>query len=234
MKQICPLPHALKIKNTQEIIRDLHNIPSLPQYTLASLDIKNLYPSIPKAETRTILTNILQHKLIEPHNKQDILNCYDAVTKQTFFSHNSNLIIQRDSLAKGAPSSGLIAEIFLQHIEHLHLPLLMQKHHLANYWRYIHDYFSIFDSKNTNIHDILNDFNTLHPKLQFTAEIAIDHTLNYLDITILKTATDFRTAIYRKPTFTDNIIPHTSDQPAHHKYAAVRFFFKRLNSYNLQ
>jgi hypothetical protein len=52
MKQICPLPHALNIKNTQELIRDHQNIPSLPQYTLASLDINNLYPSIPIVETR--------------------------------------------------------------------------------------------------------------------------------------------------------------------------------------
>jgi hypothetical protein len=90
----------------------------------------------------------------------------------------------------------------------------MQKHHLANYWRYVHDTFSNFDSKNTNIQDILNDFNTLHPKLQYTAETERDHTLNYLDITILRTATDFRTVIYRKPTFTYHTHPtnlHTTN-----------------------
>jgi hypothetical protein len=113
----------------------------------------------------------------------------------------------------GAPSSGPIAEIFLQHTEHLHLPLLTQKDQLANYCRYVDDIFIIFDSKNTSIQDILNNFNTLHPKLQFTAEIEIDRTLNYLDITILRTPTDFRTVIYRKPTFTDTIIPHNPTTP---------------------
>jgi hypothetical protein len=94
----------------------------------------------------------------------------------------------------------------------------------------VDDIFIIFNSENTNIQDILNDFNTLHPRLQFTAEIETDRTLNYLDVTILRTPTDFRTAVYRKPTFTDTIIPYTLNHPAHHKYAAVRFLFKRLNS----
>jgi len=41
------------------------------------------------------------------------------------------------------------------------------------------------------------------------------------------------TSIYRKPTFMDSIIPYTSNHPAQYKYAAVRFLFNRLNSYNL-
>jgi hypothetical protein len=42
------------------------------------------------------------------------------------------------------------------------------------------------------------------------------------------------TAIYRKPTFTDTIMPYTSNHSAQHKYAAVRFLHNRLDSYNLQ
>jgi hypothetical protein len=48
-----------------------------------------------------------------------------------------------------------------------------------------------------------------------------NQTLNYLDITIHRTPTSYKTAIYRKPTFTDTIIPHPSNHPPHHKYAAV-------------
>jgi len=81
---------------------------------------------------------------------------------------------------------------------------------------------------------ILDDFNALHPKLQFTVEAERDHTLNYLDICIHRTPTNIKTTIYRKPTFTDTIIPYTSNHPTHHKYAAVRFLFNRRDSYNLQ
>ena len=134
----------------------------------------------------------------------------------------------------GAPSSGLIAEIFLQHIEHTHLAHLTQKHRIINYCRYVDNILLIYNSTHTSIQMILEDFNALHPKLQFTAEVEKDNNLNYLDISLHRTPTDIKTSIYRKPTFTDTIIPYTSNHPTHHKYAAVRFLYNRLDTYNLK
>jgi hypothetical protein len=91
----------------------------------------------------------------------------------------------------------------------------------------------IFDSNHTTILTILDDFNTVHPKLIFTAEIETDNKINYLDITIHRAPTGWRTSIYRKPTFTDTIIPYTSNHPTQHKYAAIRFLYNRLNMYEL-
>jgi hypothetical protein len=150
------------------------------------------------------------------------------------FSHNKNIIIQQDGLAMGAPSSGLIAETFLQHLEHLHLAHLTHRHRIINCCRYVDDIFLIFDSNRTNSQSILKDFNALQRKLQFTAETEKYLALNYLDITTQQTPTNIRTDIYRKPTFTDTIIPYTSNHPTHQKHAAIRFMFNRLNSYNLQ
>jgi hypothetical protein len=41
-------------------------------------------------------------------------------------------------------------------------------------------------------------------------------------------------SVYRKPTFSDAIIPLSSNHPTSHKYAAVTFFNHRLNSFQLQ
>jgi len=166
--------------------------------------------------------------------QQEILKWYDVITRQNYFTHNKDVITQYDGLAMGTPSSGLIAEVFIQHTEHKHLPHITHKHKIINYCRYVDNILIIFYSTHTNIQQILNDFNTLHPKLQFTAEMEKDHTLNYLDLSTHKTPTDVNTAIYRKPTFTDTIIPYTSNHPAHHKYATVRFLYNRLNSYGLK
>ena len=43
-----------------------------------------------------------------------------------------------------------------------------------------------------------------------------------------------KTSIYRKPTFTDTIIPYTSNHPTQHKYATVKFLYNRLNTYDLE
>lgn len=73
----------------------------------------------------------------------------------------------------------------------------------------------------------------MHPNLKFTAEAETDSKLNYLDVTIHKTPKGWKTFIYRKATFTDTIIPYFSKHPSQHKFAAIRFLYNRLNSYNL-
>jgi hypothetical protein len=45
---------------------------------------------------------------------------------------------------------------------------------------------------------------------------------------------NIKISIYRKPTFTNTIIPYTSNHPTQHKFAAVRFLYSRLNTYQLQ
>jgi hypothetical protein len=64
----------------------------------------------------------------------------------------------------GTPSSGLIAEMFLQHIEHLHLT---HRHKIINYFRYVDNILLIFDSIQTNLQAILDDFNAPHSKIAF-------------------------------------------------------------------
>jgi hypothetical protein len=216
---LTPLLNSFNIKNTQDLLNNLDDTPTLPHYNLASLDITSLYSNIPVKGTRTILANIMTQNLIDPQTKQELLNWYDIITKQNYFAHKEQIVIQHDRLAIGAPSSGLIAEIFLQHIEHSNLTHLTHKHKIINYSRYVDDILLIFDSNHTCIQKILDDFNSLHPKLQFTAETETDHTLNYLDLSIHRTPTNIKTAIYRKPTFTNTIIsspsppiiPHTTN-----------------------
>jgi len=76
-----------------------------------------------------------------------------------------------------------------------------------NYFRYVDDILLIYDPDHTNIQDITDDFNSLHPNLKFTNELETNNKLNYPDITIHRTPTGWKTSIYRKPTFTDSIIP---------------------------
>jgi hypothetical protein len=47
VNQLAPLPHSFNIKNAQDLLKDLKNIPMLPNCNLASLDIPNLYSNIP-------------------------------------------------------------------------------------------------------------------------------------------------------------------------------------------
>jgi len=104
-----------------------------------------MYASIPITETKQILADIMEHNLIDTQIKQELLNWYDVITKQNYFTNNNDIIIQNDGLAMGASSSSITAEMFLQHTEKSHLAHLTQKHKIINYFRYVDNIFLIFD-----------------------------------------------------------------------------------------
>jgi hypothetical protein len=116
-----------------------------------------------------------------------------------------------------AHSSGLISEIFLHKMQHRHLTRLSTKHKIIEYIRYVDVILLILDSNHTDIQAILSDFNALHPNLNFKAQTETDNKINYLDVTVHRTLTDWKISIYRMPTFTDMIIPYISNHPAQHK-----------------
>jgi hypothetical protein len=232
IKQLTQLPYSFNIKNTTELIQELKQTPITPTSVLASLDITNMYFNIPIRKTKQILENILTSNSTDPQIKSELLNWYEVITKQNYFLNNNKIIIQTDSLAMGASSSSILSEIFLQNTEHTHLPCLARKHKLVNYFCFVDDILINYDSQHTNIHAILNNFNSIHPNLQFTEETEQNNAVNYLDITIHKTPTNINISIFRKPTFTDTLIIYTFIHPIEQKYAAIRFLYNRLNSYH--
>jgi hypothetical protein len=113
---IAPLPNTYTLRNTRDLIKKLQDTPILPQFTLASLDISSLYTNIPVKETKDIIASALEANKTEPQITQELLKWYDTITHQNYFSNSGKIIIQQDGLAMGAPSSGLIAEFFLQNL----------------------------------------------------------------------------------------------------------------------
>jgi hypothetical protein len=85
-------------------------------------------------ETQTIFANIMKENLVDPKTQQELMSWYETITKQNYFTYNSKVTIQKEGLAMGAPSSGLIAEMFLQYTEHLHMARLSTKHKIINYF----------------------------------------------------------------------------------------------------
>jgi hypothetical protein len=152
----------------------------------ASIDIMNKYSNIPITETNQILDNMLSSDITDPRIKFELLDLYEIIRKQNYFHNTDKIIIQTDRLAMGVPSSGILTEIFLQHIEDTHLPHLAQKHELVNYFPFVGDILLIYDSRHTVINTILDDFNAIHPNLEFNEEIEQNNTINYPDITFIK------------------------------------------------
>jgi hypothetical protein len=70
----------------------------------------------------------------------------------------------------GAPTSSILSETYIQHIEHTQIyPILVQQQIIA-YYRYVDDILIIYDQNETNIEHTLNEFNKLQQTIKFTIE----------------------------------------------------------------
>jgi len=95
-----------------------------------------------------------------------------------------------------APTFSVLSEIHLQFIEHTRIYTVLLQNNILGYFRYVDDILIVFDPNHSNIIEFINYFNSLHPKLQFTAKTEKDCTLNYLHLSINRTPTGLNAAIF--------------------------------------
>jgi hypothetical protein len=131
----------------------------------------------------------------------------------------------------GAPTSAILAETFIQHLEHTIIHKILKKHQIIDYYRYVDDILIIYNEHHTNIDNTLDEFNRIHPKIKFTIEKETQNKINYLDLTLTKEENKLTFAIYRKPTNTDSIIHIDSCHHNEHKKSAINYLINRMNTY---
>jgi hypothetical protein len=127
--QLAPLPNTYNLNNTTDLIKKLKNTPPLSHYALASLDITNLYTNVPINETRNIISKTLEQLQLNHQTRHELMEWYDVITHQTYFSNNGKILIQEDGLAMGAPTSGPLAEFFLPGTHPRNTPVRQTQHH---------------------------------------------------------------------------------------------------------
>jgi hypothetical protein len=133
----------------------------------------------------------------------------------------------------GAPTSAVLAEVFIQYLEHIGIIDILTKFQIIDYYKYVGDILIIYNTRTTNIGNTLCEFNKIHPKIKFTMEKEINNKINFLDPSIEKTHNNLQFGIYRKPTTTDLIIHNDSCHPYEHKRTAINFLINGMNKYPL-
>ena len=86
--------------------------------------------------------------------------------------------------------------------------------------RYVDDTF-VFYNDDYNIEQLFSKISYLHPNLKFTIEKEKDSRLSFLDVLLVRTATDLLTNVYRKPTFAGQYIPFQSFCPLSQKISLI-------------
>ena len=86
----------------------------------------------------------------------------------------------------GSPLSSSISEIFLQHIEENNIENIKKQFNIIFYGRYVDDILIVYNNDDDLSQEILDKFNSLHPKIQYTVETELNNKINYLDLQIIK------------------------------------------------
>jgi hypothetical protein len=85
-----------------------------------------------------------------------------------------------------------------------------------------------------DINSFLNAFNHKHvSRFELHNGTSNNSKTNYLGLTIHRQCNTLEFGIFRKPTYTDVTIPFSSRHPKEQKYAAIRCFINRLDTYHL-
>ena len=228
-----PLPNAFNVTNSLQLMNEVSDIPFTTDLHFASLDMADMYSNVPTDDIEHIIRSMCVYQDINTELMSEILAITQTILSQNYYGYNERTYVQPKGLAMGSPSSSVLSELYIQHMEHTKATHTLTKPGIVAYFRYVDDILLIYNKRLIDIEDVLSSLNIFCPNLKFTLEREKDNKLNFLDINIEKTNTSFSYNIYRKDTTTDTIIPMDSNHPLEHKMAAIRYLINRANTYNL-
>src|SRR5277367_5649113 len=156
------IPHNLP--NATTLKQDLLTLPqnTFTKYTMYSLDIVSLYPSIP--------TDLAIDTLLSSDQIQNLTDIPNSTLKQmltiatyTYFCFNNRFYEQTKGLAMGSSLSGLLASIFIYY--HIESTPLFSPPQIIYYKRYVDDTILLVDDNDPNFHfsTHVQNINTIHP-----------------------------------------------------------------------
>ena len=116
----------------------------------------------------------------------------------------------------GSPLSPVVANMVMQDFEKMAIGMLPCR---LLFYRYVDDIILVAPSE--RVGDILNIFNSLDTRLQFTMEIGLDGKISFLDTMLIIEERNLIFDIYRKATFSGRFLNFHSYHPHCHKRGVI-------------
>jgi len=92
------------------------------------------------------------------------------------------------------------------------------------------DILLIYDSRCTNLDNILQYIETIHSSIQLNPTMESTNTVSFLDLSITRRPTCLGISIFHKPTSTSTTINFLSNHPLEHEMVAYHFLIGRMLS----
>ncbi len=228
------------VSNSYELVQLLQEYNFGSNEVLLLYDVTSLFTRVPILETLQIVENRLQELRNLPDDpisdvtslsNAGIMRLLNHVLGQCYFVWESTLYKQSSGLPMGGRLSPILANLFLEHLEHEVLCSSVKVPRI--FFRYVDDVFLVWDASNGSHKIFLDKLNTQHPEIQLTDELEQERSLPFLDIWVTRPNLPAGSSkkgkaeisIYRKPMHSACYVPYDSAHPHKVKKELVRGLF---------
>ncbi|XP_041417084.1 uncharacterized protein LOC108715416 [Xenopus laevis] len=202
------------LSDTTQFLKTIEGFTVGPHSTiLCTIDVKDLYTSIPHDEGIECTREYLSRENLPTHEINFLCDCLELVLKRNYFRFDSDYFLQAQGTSMGANMAPAYANIFMHRIEHehiLHNPKF--KEHIALWKRYVDDMFLIWTGSPEILTEFFTYLNTIHDTIKFTTCIG-PNSVNYLDVQVTSSDGSLTTDLYKKPTDRNNMLRKDSFHP---------------------
>jgi hypothetical protein len=180
-------------------------------------------------ETLKILKSMLL-KNNDAQVTQQIITLMKLVLSQNYFIFENKIYESEKGVPLGSPISSIIAEIFLQHFEDIHIKKLLDTESIIFYRRYANHILIIYDTQRKQPGRIKTYINQMHKGIKLNPTYENNRSINFLDLLVIRKESNIEIDIFRKPTTTETTINFFSNHPKEYKSAAFRYDITRMHS----
>ncbi|CAH8587573.1 unnamed protein product [Schistosoma rodhaini] len=218
--------------STHTVIDSFGLLPTLEHLNISnsrmcSFDVNSLFTNVPLEETVEFICDFITSHNIRisiptTYLRDLILLC----TKNIKFYFQGKAYMQIDGVAMGSPLGPVLANIFMGMIERQVSQFIDG---ITLYKRYVDDILVILP-QSTDINQVNDLFNAIHPNLKVTYEEENNNELAFLDILLHRRPDgSIRRRVHRKPTWSGQYLHFTSFCPIQYKRSIVKTLFARAS-----
>ncbi|XP_062710247.1 uncharacterized protein LOC134288682 [Aedes albopictus] len=209
-----------------EFCDEVNNV-TLPEgYVMISLDVTSLFTNVPRS---LVIKNIIErwNEVKTQINLDLFLEIVEYCMEASFFCFEGQYYKQTYGTAMGSPLSPIVADIVLDSV----ISLAMQSipFEITIFRKYVDDIFMAIPRNSEQL--VLEAFNSVEPRLQFTIESENDRRLAFLDTTVIRNQDQsLTTEWYAKPIASGRMLNYTSFHQPKHKINVANNLIHRVCS----
>ena len=164
-------------------LRKLSTLGTLPPGSiLVTLDVSSLYTNIPHNEGMAACREALETCPTPAPPTNYLVGLIQQILTLNNFTINGEHYLQTQGTAMGTRMAPSYAKLFMVKLEET--PLTQNTSSPRIWWRYINDVFAIWDKRQNELENFLQQINTFYHTIKFTAEWSTDR-VSFLDTTVI-------------------------------------------------